>query len=340
MKHIFTLLVLLLFSVSATAQLQRGDRLIFSSPTGSYTFPTPSPAAGASAGYDAGDDFSTVRFAASYGHAVLDRVMVGTALYGDFYLMEGGQSFLSLSPFLRYYFLNREKLRVFGEVGSRLGKAGENFTAFDQLNLSAGLQIPLQSDVFFTPNLSYTAMEGENNLGAGARLEIQLRERDGAEKAIGSLRKGQLMLGAESIGIGRRSNFTSAGLSVGGHYFLSDRLAAGVTLGGNHFTVQNTMTDQFIHSSNLTLGASARYYLNNEAHTLWFVEGGVGRAWQRQKTQGADAFSFGTTSASVGGGAQIFVRERISLEVAPLLKYDFRTEKLGAGLNLGLRFNL
>ena len=336
-------LLFFLFLLTGTlsfAQIQRGDRLLSSDATGSGFGPIPSTLGGGNVSVTTEPGTMTAQYAATYGQAVLDRLMVGVGVNGYYSYQSEFSGGYTLSPFARYYFLNRERLMVFGQVGSSLNNGpGQSVRAFDRLSLAAGLHLPVAQDVFFTPRLEYTALEGRNIFGVGAGLDIRLRDSEDGEKAIGRVAEGQIMLGAESAGLGFRRNSVSGSFRVGGHYFLTDRLAAGVRLGAGFSRYDPEITGYNLRSSNLDLGASARYYFNNERHVLWFAEAGGGRAWQTNRIAG-DPSSFNFSYLSAGGGAQIFLRERVSLEVAPQLDYNFATEKLGAGLKFGFRFSL
>lgn len=337
----FLLLVFLLTSLSLSAQMRQGDRLISTVNTGSSLFPIPDPVAGAQLSFHPSADAFYASFAASYGYAVLDRLMLGSYVNGYYTSQEQSFSRYDLTPFVRYYVLNREKLQVYGEIGSNITNSGNSsFSAFTSATLSAGVQVPLAPDVFFTPALSYFAHAGRNSLTLGTGLQLRLGQREGEERVIGRMARGQFMLGANSVGLFRRRNYFSGNVNLGGHYLLTDRLALGLTAGGNYADFDVTSSGFPTNTSGVVLGTSARYYLNNERHVLWFAEAGAGRTWSRQKYRTQRDVTLSYTSLMLGGGAQVFIREHISLEVAPAIRYNTLTDAASLDLGFGIRFGL
>ena len=180
-KHLLFGLFLLL-TLSASAQITRGDVLVMMN--GGYGLP---PAAGlGSLGGTQSEVENFLSYSSyhlnvggTFGYALRDRLVVGAGVgiglsYGN-PAPSGGSSFYyayTLSPLVRYYVVNREKLGVFAQAvtGASIGKGG--FHGFGSLELTAGLQLPLSEGVLLTPTVGY---DGQNPVNVGARLELRLR---------------------------------------------------------------------------------------------------------------------------------------------------------------------
>lgn len=348
MRSYLYLLALLFFSNVATAQIQRGDQLIGLTRGGGLLSPAPASLGGLTIQNDPFTDATQVGLGlgVTYGYALLDRLVVGARVgVGVAHTDEWSGSY-QLDPFARYYLINRPGLGVFGEVGTRVYKQGGQFghsSAFEQLDLRAGLQLPVAAGLLFTPAVEYTAVAGRNVLAVGAGLELLLQPRTDGEQPTGDYGKGTVTLGAQSISLARRRQVLQAGLSIGGQYFLTDRFAAGVQLGFSYVRINSGdfsgSVRDFYGTSNVDLGVSGRYYLSAPKRLVWFVDGGAGYVhnW-RSSYLSPDTHESSTTYLNAGGGAQYFIRNKVALEVAPQLRYHLTEDGLNGGTLFGVNF--
>ncbi len=347
MKHTFTLLFILLLSGLAHAQLQKGDWLIALDRDGGLVPPYSADLGGLSVQKDpfTDDTRAGLDFGVTYGYAVIDRLVVGASVDAGVSFLDGLSGSYRLDPFARYYFLNRPDLGAFGQVGTQISSYGYNDThsAFHELELKAGVQIPIASGLLLTPTVEYTARAGRNVLAVGAGLELLLQPGTEGEQPTGDFGKGTLTLGAQSASFARRRRVLQGGFSVGGQYFLTDRLAAGVQLGFGYLRIDvgnfpTTVRDTYGGVS-VDIGASARYYLSPPKRLVWFVDGGAGytHSWSTNNVS-LDTRRSSNTYLSAGGGAQYFIRDNVALEATPQFRYNLTDDELNPRTSLGINF--
>ncbi|MGB3799086.1 MAG: hypothetical protein WA952_04680 [Lewinella sp.] len=355
MRTTFTLLCICL-SVFVHAQIQRGDQIITLKAPSSTTGPSPlyhAPDFGESFFIPSGNRLY-FSLSPTYGYALTDRLVAGGTVHLDFDASEAGWSgLLGLSPYLRYYAINREKLGLYGQVSTNLYVAGgripgvtiadAGFSAFTTANLQVGVQLPLTSGVRFGPVLEYQIESGRNLLTLGAQIEILLR-RDGEAEAgpVSSFRAGSVMLGGQLAGVGFRKNLVYGNFRLGGHYFLADRLAVGLSLGASttRFGVNSIWK-----GVTLSTDVSARYYVTTGKRLVWYAEAGggyfTGRQWYDDQFDSPD-YQGGYFSVTGAVGGQYFVRENIALEFGPQWRkvLDDPNWVGSIDLNIGARFFL
>ena len=340
-KHLLFGLFLLL-TLSASAQITRGDVLVMMN--GGYGLP---PAAGlGSLGGTQSEVENFLSYSSyhlnvggTFGYALRDRLVVGAGVgIGVSYVNpapSGGSSFYyayTLSPLVRYYVVNREKLGVFAQAvtGASIGKGG--FHGFGSLELTAGLQLPLSEGVLLTPTVGY---DGQNPINVGARLELRLRPGEEGSPERG-FEKGTITLGAQNARLSVRDRTVATAAEVGAQYYLTDRLAAGAQVGVDFLRVGYQEFSRREKNSDsgvgLSLGASVRYYLTEPRRLSWYVDGGAAvtgytgtyHEWEngvatgmlvqrRRSSLGGEFFA--------GGGAQYMLRQNLALEAGPQLSY-------------------
>ncbi|MBB4078031.1 hypothetical protein GGR28_000632 [Lewinella aquimaris] len=351
MRTYLYLLVLIFISTSGAAQIQRGDRLIVLNNSSGLVPPSPVRLGNLSVAKDPFTDQTEVGlgFDLTAGYAVLDRVLVGAATGVGVSSQDGVTGNYYLNPFARYYFLNRPDLGVFGQVGTNIGRYGNNHSALNRLDLEAGLQIPIAEGLLLTPAISYFATSGRNMVSLGAGLELLLTPSTEGKKPVGNFKKGTIALGGQNGWVRRRRRIIDLNVQVGGQYFLTDRLAGGVQLGlmfGRFAVPDNANAVRPANSYvGVDIGAGVRYYLTQQKRLVWFLDGGAGhmRQWYKSAVN-PETSATNSTYLSVGGGAQYFLRDNVALEVTPQLRTylsdDRPDRRTSTGINFGFRVML
>ncbi len=345
MRTIYTLAFLFCTSLFVQAQIQRGDHIITLEPrTGLFN----------------ADDFGGLRYdflydntgfylSPIYGYALTDRLVVGGSLNVESSVFNSERDWrIGLNPYLRYYAINRDKLGLYGQVSTGAGLNDNEFYGFQSANLRAGLQVPLASGVRFGPVLDYRIGSGRNLLTLGGQIEIVLHNDGGAKTApISAFRVGSVMLGGQLAELGVRKNIIFGGFSLGGHYFLLDRIAAGLSVGASGSRLDNSTASQdFTYTSHqLSADLSARYYFTTGKRLVWYAEAGGGYYWYQQRSESplnSPDEERNTFSLSAALGGQYFVREHIALEFGPQWRQVLNDELNGGsvGLTTGVRFFL
>ena len=347
-----TLCLLLCLATVGYGQLQRGDRLLGILPSLSFHTQTATPLADDNLGrlsFAPVDNTAEVRAATDYGWMLSSRLAVGAA--GSFYAGRsdyGSTSYLGLAPFFRYYFMNRTNLMLFGELStSAFLNNFARVTAFNSMSARVGLHYPLAAGVLLTPSIAYGSSEGYNGVYIGAGIQLVLgKNTRPEERAVGSLQRGNMLAGAQAANLSFYDGEITYGTKLGGYYFLSNRFALGVTLGGSRSGQQyfNGIRDEKIVYYTIGVGLGTRYYLNTEQHILWFIEAGA--SYDKFIRQSRDrGYDDGDTAYVLGGGgAQIFLRSNVALELGPQLRYrlpgGLYNKRFDLGLNFGIRFLL
>ena len=284
----------------------------------------------------------------TYGFALTNRLVLGSgfgfaAEFGEY----SGASY-TLSPYLRYYGINRPGLGIYAEARTQVTYAGGTVYAADPITLGAGLQLPLAAGIRFGPTINYVVQEYSNYVQAGARLELVLgRNNRPADTPAAGFRKGSVMLGGQLVSATLRRKFRTAGVTAGGHYFLTDRLTAAVNLGvedGYREYGRDPSLNVFRWYS-YSLGLSSRYYLTTQRQLVYFVEAGGGyeRSGGSVTTNDVeDRSSHDGSLITVAAGAQFFIRDRVALEAGPQYRRVFDTDATYGVLavNFGARFLL
>lgn len=159
--------------------------------------------------------------------------------------------------------------------------------------------------------------------------------------AIPELQRGSLIVGGTSInaqvGITQPRagayNANAFNISPNLLYFVGNRLALGGALnlgwaGNSSFT-----------STNLGLSPRVRYYLNPAQHRMLFVAGAYHYDSSKSKF-GERNYETTTSRASVAVGLNSFFTSHLALELAPNLNYNFTSDDVRVGLDLGIQFFL
>ena len=344
MRYTFTLFCFCL-SLIAHAQIQRGDHIL--------TLDRSATALGNARDlgglfYQSESDNIGISVSPTYGYALTDRLVLGASPGIGLYNTDGdwGGGF-ALNPYLRYYLINQERLGVFGQVSTDLGVNDGGVYGFSSARLRTGLQLPLASGVRVGPTLDYFVNSGRNYFTLGGNIEIVLNAEDaGQEQPVGTFSKGTVMLGGQLADVRVSKNFTGGDLHLGGHYFLSDRFAAGMSvgLGAGEQDYSSSAQDFFYRYNRQSVDLSARYYFTTGKRLVWYGEAGGGyfRSVRRSESPfGSARLSEDGFSAFAAFGGQYFVRDNIALEFGPQLRQSFGAARnTNFGLSAGVRFFL
>ena len=353
MRH-FTLLILLFSGLTAAAQIQRGDR--FFTLDGEGGFGAGNTAAVPLLAGNIGGLIYIPKYREglvytwpTYGLALTNRLVLGSgfgfaAEFGEY----SGASY-TLSPYLRYYGINRPGLGIYAEARTQVTYAGGTVYAADPITLGAGLQLPLAAGIRFGPTISYVVQEYSNYVQASARFELVLgRNNRPADTPAAGFHKGSVMLGSQLASATLRKKFRTVGVTVGSHYFLTDRLTAAVTLGvEDGYRDLGTASSPYIGRwYSYSIGLGSRYYLTTQRQLVYFVEAGGGYEWFGGSMTRNDVVerrsSFRGSLITVAAGAQFFIRDRVALEAGPQYRRVFDTDATYSilAVNFGARFLL
>ena len=352
MRHSLTLLFLVSV-LSVRAQVTRGDLLI-TLPGNPDLFTSPDLVR---ATYNIRNHYRSFDLGATLGYAFSDRLVVGASsyIYGTYYpsddsrLMDVTDFSVRFAPYLRYYAINTPRLGIYGEVSSPFQYASSGgFYRFNALTLTGALQLPLSPRVRLGPALSYAISEHTNALNLLARLEVIFgKVPRQSEDRIPSFRRGMVMLGGQQGRISLMGETFSIQLGVGGHYFLTDRFAAGLLVGGyiqehrDKFSSQDRVTGKLQYYTTI----SGRYYLSTEGRVRWFTELGTAltqqTTYQRPNSQPLTTSSRNGIQLTGTLGAQYFLRNNLALELGPQLQRPLGKQgQTVASLHAGIRFLL
>ena len=352
MRH-FSLFILLFSGLTAAAQIQRGDHLLTLDGEGGFGAGSTAAVpllAGNIGGliYIPEHREGLVYTWPTYGFALTNRLVLGSGFGFAAGFGELSSPSYSLSPYLRYYVVNRQSVGVYAEVRTVVSYVDRAFSAVDLFTLGAGLQLPLAAGVRFGPTVDYVIGGRNNYVRVGGRLELILGKTSRpADTPAAGFRKGSIMLGSQLVSATLRKKFRTAGVTVGGHYFLTDRLTAAVNLGvedGYREYGRDPSLNVFRWYS-YSLALSSRYYLTTQRQLVYFVEAGGGyeRFGGSVTTNDVeDRSSHDGSLITVAAGGQFFIRDRVALEAGPQYRRVFDTDATYGVLavNFGARFLL
>ena len=346
-RFLCSLLLLCLVATVATAQIRKGDGLLYLDRFAPLEAPLPIPAFSVGGGLyrDGARQSSFFTLGGSYGRAIADPVVVGVTLYTTGRFGEFGDRQVDLLPFLRYYPLNTTALMAYAEVSSGVTAYRGGSELFKSARVAVGVHLPVGAGALVTPNIGYQIREGNNSLLLGAGLQLLVRDTPEGDAPVATFSRGTLMLGAENIQLTLFEDGNNIGADVGGHFFLSDGFAVAGLVGYQRtyssYSFGGSTPDRYFRLSRLHLGAGARYYLTRGRRLVWYGEAGVGRVWESLDTNvGVDYLPQGFTYLTAGVGGQYFLTRRLAVEAGPQLRYDLTNEAVIAGMNFGVRWLL
>ncbi|PPK84555.1 outer membrane protein with beta-barrel domain [Neolewinella xylanilytica] len=349
MQNTFTLLFFLL-SLFAHAQIQRGDHIVTLGNQSSAS--TSSDLGGIY--YDFDTKVSQFSLQPTYGYALTNRLVVGGTLgilTTRYPAATASSEFnywnVYVNPYVRYYAINGERLGVYGQLGTGVGVNKDGVYGLEELNLGAGLQFPLLAGIRVGPTLDYTLRSRRNVLVLGGQIEIVLGRRSGEGKPAGNFSAGSVMLGSQLLQTTFARDVTYGAVNIGGHYFLTDRIAAGLSVGagGGRYNFGTTSVDRSFRSSQILASLSGRYYFTTNRNLVWYGEAGagVGRLVYRTDAALGDLPVDRNDFSLFGGvGAQWFVRDNLALETGVTLNRNAVNGDWGTAVSVpvGVRFFL
>ena len=341
-RFLYAILFFSFFANSVFGQLQQGDRLLSFESTGFSS--------ALASHFAINDDLASLTTSSdldgllvianpSYGFLLSDNFALGGTLVVAGLLADGGSTVAAIAPYGRYYFVNKQDLALYGGVTGILAVGDD--VSFDGSSTAsaiaptAGVSFPVAKNGLLTPELAYVINEGANSLTLAFKLEFILGENtsDGG-KSVGAIGKNTWMLGGGlgSFSItGSNPSVNTLVLSPDIHYFLSDRFALGLGI-----FVNRTAADD-ISFTTTSFGPNGRFYFSGPKHFMPFIQGGVSfRGVSSNLGFGSDS----TTDIDAGIGGNIFLRDRLALELGLNLKIIPDVESAALGFNLGARFLL
>ncbi|WP_157976238.1 outer membrane beta-barrel protein [Lewinella sp. IMCC34191] len=356
MRFTFTLLCLCL-SLFAFSQIQRGDHIITLSGPGASSYGAQSSTAGDLGGilFDFDTEVSQFSLQPTYGYALTDRWVVGGALgiTSSRYPASAGSGDLNywdvrLNPYVRYYAVNHERFGLFGQIGTGLGANKNGVYGLEELNLRGGLQFPLLAGIRVGPTLDYTIRNRNNYLTLGGTIEIVLNRASGEEgKPTAGFKAGSIMLGSQLLQATSTRSILTGAVNVGGHYFLTDRFAAGLSVGagGGRYDLGTAANDRSFRTSQMSASLSGRYYFTTNRNLVWYGEAGIGvgrLAYRSDVALGDLPIDRNDFSVFGGVGAQWFLRENLALETGVKINRNLVNDSWGTAVSVpvGVRFFL
>jgi hypothetical protein len=175
-----------LFNLTANAQITKGNWMVGGSGSFSYakTKPKNSNSSGTNINYTDSGTYS-ITLEPNIGYFIKDKLAVGLKLnllnsFTEFNSLNLNDSYVSISPNFRYYFLNVDKVyNVFVEpsfnyyTNNSLGNASG-------FGLKTGLAVFLNSSVALEPSLNYVYNESSefkrNNIFLGIGIQVHLEK--------------------------------------------------------------------------------------------------------------------------------------------------------------------
>ena len=346
----FTLFFLLLVQAYGWGQLQQGDRLL---ELRSTQFPTDYSAHPSNGGNLAQLDYyarsPAVQLSSSltYGWMLSNRLALGASVRAGAQLGERTYAAVSLSPYLRYYLINTERLMAFGQVTSGAYYDNDQINYGGGIALKAGLHYPIAPGVLLSPAVSYVVCKEWSNvvsLGGGIALVLGRNNRPETGPVV-QFERGDLLLGSQFVSFSSRRETTRYGVDLGGYYFLTSRVAVGGSIGADRSRsiVNLQPTDNRQTSFDVSVGTAVRYHLTTGRRLGWFSELGGSYTYLTAAYPDGSDFHRHLGSATLGIGAQFFVRDNVSLELVPQVRHQFSKyayQSYAPRLNFGIRFLL
>ena len=248
----------------------------------------------------------------------------------------GGGLGLVLAPHLRYYPVNRPRLRVYGEISTAFLVA-EDFFLGGGLRIDAGVHLPVGQTVLLSPSLGFGNLifgGGAPSLGFRTEFLLDRAGRAGRQSSVGDFGRGTLSFGVSDLHFRTEDGRAQYSLYPSVAYFLTPTTALGASL---FYQVE---AYSLLRISRYSLGPNLRQYLNRGRRWCWFVQ--LSAALQGINQDLEDAY-FGDNIREEGlqyaaaAGGNFFLRRGLALEVAAgLSRSDFLDETV-LGVTLGVR---
>lgn len=282
------------------------------------------------------------------GYFFSDRFLAGARLGGGLLSKNdfvNGNSFIA-SPFVRYYINPKaEKTHFYANAQLNMlvtkddnvfsGNAGVGLTHF----IAPGIGL----DAYLAIVEPHFEIGNNTQLGLFTSLNVYLNPDLKANRkiAVPELQAGSILIGGTSVNgqVGIKSprgvafNTNQMNISPNVLYFITNRLALG---GAFNFGLSGNSR---FSATNFGLSPRARYYLNSAQHRMLFL--GAAYHYDTQKAKFREqTIKTNLSRASFAVGLNSFLTSNLALELAPNLIYNFTSDDVRVGLDLGIQFFL
>ncbi|HPH19402.1 MAG TPA: hypothetical protein PLE32_11510 [Haliscomenobacter sp.] len=345
---LFSLVLLVCCPLWAQAQLSKGTWY-----TGGYagsTLPVAHGLAGLSYSneYSPNESLFGLSISPEFGYFFSSRLLVGSRL--SLSLLDKtsifGGSAIGAAPFVRYY-LNPQAKNSHFFVNAQLNLFSSSDLSFTGANAGVGMTHFLAPGIGLDAYLALVEPDFQirknTQFGLFTSLNVYLNPemRSTRKTALPDLQRGSLLIGGTMVnarfGITSprlgTSNISMLNLSPNLLYFVTDRMGVGAAL--NLSLSGNANFDASI----LGISPQLRYYLAPLKHRMLFLAGAY-HYDAIKTTLDSQEFQSSTSSASLALGLNSFFTSNLALELAPNLKYNFDTESMRVGVDLGIQFFL
>jgi Outer membrane protein beta-barrel domain len=171
----FYLIAVLFIAFASNAQITKGNWMM----GGSASFGNSKTTIGEISGESTGFGLSP-----NVGYFIIDKLAIGTSGQFSYSFPSGNQRTIhsyTISPFVRYYFLEKEKqINIFSEAGYEIMRISNGDSKSDKLHLKAGAVFFLNSSVGLEVALNYSNQKTNDNyqvrniyLGVGFQIHLE-----------------------------------------------------------------------------------------------------------------------------------------------------------------------
>lgn len=170
------LLVIILFSIISNAQIIKGNWMMGGAASFSHNKRTD---------YTGTSELTSLDVTPNVGYFFIDKLAVGASAIFRYVITDENNNFnYGIGPFVRYYFLEKEKpLNIFSEVSYGFEKVNNGNPKIENFNVKAGVVYFLNSSVGIEAALNYLNQKysdamynGTNNsiyLGVGFQIHLE-----------------------------------------------------------------------------------------------------------------------------------------------------------------------
>ncbi|MEL6656194.1 MAG: hypothetical protein AAFR36_07100 [Bacteroidota bacterium] len=362
--RIITISLLLLFSLSLHAQLQKGGKY-FNSTIQNFGLledylTNNGDLGGASLLLSPDSEAFSASVFPEYGVFVSDHLLVGGGFLGAYQSdFDFDFTVLALVPFARYYF-NPQASNTYFFSQLQFDVIGSFFDGESEYDLGADLSVGITHrlgegmalDAFL--GLRNDDLQGELDVPlrifAGTTLGIYLQQDQwaGRKAAQAGFKAGSWMIGGTASGFSWEpveDGRLSFSLSPNAFYFIGDYLAVGTGVTFDFLRAKFANGRQRLTNSNITLSPQVRFYLSETgSRQQWFIAGGAGFQFEEIRFQSdipvgfAEETSTSSYQLGLGFGLNTFLTPNIAFELGPNLIYVSEVEFYRLGFDIGLQY--
>ena len=362
--RLLTISLLLLFSLSVNAQLQKGGKYFNSTIQNFGVLPNYLSNIGgvgeASVFFLPQSEVLSLAIAPEYGLFVTDHWLLGGGLLVNYQSdFEDDVTTLALVPFARYYFNPQaNNTHFFGQL--ELDVIGSFFDGDFDYNLGGDLSVGLTHRLGEGIALdAFVALREDDLRGlsdpplrifAGTALGIYLGQDQwkGRKAAQAGFKAGSWMIGGTASGFSWEpveNGDISFSISPNAYYFVGDYLAVGAGLGFDFNRIILGSGIQRATFADITLSPQVRFYLSETgSRQQWFIAGGAGFLFRENRFQSdipvsfPSEESFSSYQLGLGFGLNTFIAPNVAFELGPNLRYFSETENYRFGVDIGLQY--